>query len=108
MASTWVVGDVHGCAAELQLLIEKIDLQEGDVLQTIDGREPKDVRHAMRILGSYDSGETIKLGIMRDKKKRTLEIEVPDDRRGSLFVPIPAKPARAPAPPKPAPETAST
>ena len=85
-----------------------IDLQDGDVIQTIDGREPKDVRHAMRILGSYDSGETIKLGIMRDKKKKTLEIEVPDDRRGSLFAPLPARPARAPAPSKAAPETAST
>ena len=85
-----------------------IDLQDGDVLQTIDGREPTDVRHAMRILGSYNSGETIKLGIMRDKKKRTLEIEVPDDRRGSLLAPLPAKPARVPAPPKPAPESAFT
>ena len=85
-----------------------IELQDGDVIQTIDGRVPNDVRHAMRILSSYQSGEELKIGIMRDKKKRTLKVEVPADHRGSLFAPLPAKPARAPAPPRPAPETAST
>lgn len=81
---------------------EGIDLQDGDVIHTIDNREPKDVRHAMKILSSYQSGEKLKLGIMRDKKKRTLEIEVPDDRRGSLFAPLPVKPARVPVHPHPA------
>lgn len=92
----------------------ELDLQDGDVIQSIDGREPKDVRHAMRILSSYQSGESLKLGIMRDKKKRTIEIEVPADHRGSLFAPPPASPASAPLP-RPAPlpaapavETAST
>ena len=85
-----------------------IELQDGDVIKTIDGRVPKDVSHAMRILSSYQSGEELKIGIMRDKKKRTLKIEVPADHRGSLFAPLPAKPARAPAPPRAAPETAST
>jgi len=87
---------------------DSLDLQDGDVIQSIDGREPKDVRHAMKILSSYQGGEKLKLGIMRDKKKRTLEIEVPDNHRGALFAPSAAKPARAPLPPKPAPETAST
>ncbi len=87
---------------------DDLDLQDGDVIQSIDGREPKDVRHAMKILSSYRGGEKLKLGIMRDKKKRTLEIEVPDNHRGALFAPPAAKPARAPLPPKPAPETAST
>jgi C-terminal processing protease CtpA/Prc len=80
---------------------EGIDLQEGDVIHTIDDREPKDVRHAMKILGSYQSGEKLKLGIMRDKKKRTLEVEVPDDRRGSLLAPLPVKPASVPVHPEP-------
>lgn len=88
--------------------LKTLELQDGDVIQTIDGREPTDVRHAMRILNSYESGESLKLGIMRDKKKRTLELEVPADHHGSLFTPMPAKPARAPVPPKPAPATAST
>ena len=53
------------------------------MIQSIDGREPKDARHAMRILGSYQSGEKLKLGIMRDKKKKTLEIEIPADTHGA-------------------------
>jgi C-terminal processing protease CtpA/Prc len=87
---------------------DSLELQDGDVIQTIDGREPTDVRHAMRILNSYESGESLKLGIMRDKKKRTLDVDVPVDHHGAMFAPLPAKPARAPVAPKPAPETAST
>ena len=79
-------------------------LLDGDVIQSIDGREPKDVRHAMRILSSYQGGETLQLGIMRNKKKRTLEIEIPVDQRSSVLpeLRLPAMPARVPVPP-PAP-----
>jgi C-terminal processing protease CtpA/Prc len=87
---------------------DSLELQDGDVIQTIDGREPTDVRHAMRILNSYESGEFLKLGIMRDKKKRTLDVEVPADHHGAMFAPLPAKPARAPVAPEPAADTAST
>ncbi len=79
------------------------EIQDGDVIQSIDGREPKDARHAMRILNSYQSGEKLKLGIMRDKRKKTLEIEVPADTHGALFD-VPEgepRPASAPLPPKP-------
>ncbi len=57
-------------------------LQEGDVIQSIDGREPTSVNHCMRILGSYQPGEKLVLNIMRDKKRKTIEIEIPDDRTG--------------------------
>lgn len=85
-----------------------LDLQDGDVIKSIDGREPKSVRHAMRILSSYQSGEKLKLGILRDKKKRTIEVEIPADYRGLLFAPPAAKPARVPTPPRAATETVST
>lgn len=77
-------------------------LQDGDVIQSIDGREPRDVRHAMRILSSYQSGEKLKLGIMRDKKKRTLDVEIPADRQGMLFERQKGivRPAQAPLPPQ--------
>lgn len=77
-------------------------LQDGDVIQSIDGREPRDVRHAMRILSSYQSGEKLKLGIMRDKKKRTLDVEIPADRQGMLFERQKhiVRPAQAPLPPR--------
>ena len=61
-----------------------LKLQDGDVIQSIDGRKPTSVNHAMRILGSYQSGETLKIEIMRDKRKQTISIEVPDNRRSSV------------------------
>jgi len=76
-----------------------LQLEDGDVIRKIDNREPTSVRHAMRILSSYQPGETLKLEILRDKKQRTLEIELPDDRSGILFQgPTPARPASAPRP----------
>lgn len=54
-------------------------LEDGDVIQKIDGREPTSVRHALRILSSYQSGESLQIEIMRDKKRRTLSIEMPQD-----------------------------
>ena len=63
---------------------DTFDIQDGDVIQSIDGREPKDVRHAMRILSSYQSREKLELGIMRDKKKVTIGVEIPADYQGSL------------------------
>lgn len=61
-----------------------LQLEDGDVIQKIDGREPTSVRHALRILGSYQAGESLKLEIMRDKKRRTLDVELPDDLRSRL------------------------
>ena len=34
-------------------------LEDGDVIQSIDGRKPDDGGHAMRILRSYQSGEKL-------------------------------------------------
>ena len=64
---------------------QTLKLEDGDVIQSIDGREPKSVSHAMRILGSYQSGEQLELQIMRDKRRQTLKIEMPDNR--SSWVP---------------------
>lgn len=62
-----------------------LQLEDGDVIQKIDGREPTSVRHALRILGSYQAGESIKLEIMRNKKRRTLDVEIPDDLSSGLL-----------------------
>ena len=64
---------------------ESLKLEDGDVIQSIDGREPNSVSHAMRILGSYQSGEQLELQIMRDKRRQTVKIEMPDNR--SSWVP---------------------
>jgi S1-C subfamily serine protease len=68
-----------------------LELEDGDVIQSIDGREPQSVGHAIRILSSYQPGEKLELSIMRDKESRTLEVEVPDDRT-SLRAPLPPRP----------------
>lgn len=77
---------------------EDLKLQDGDVIQSIDGREPTSVNHAMRILGSYQSGETLEIEIMRDKRKQKITIEVPDNRRSSLAAPAAVPALAAPAP----------
>ncbi len=63
---------------------EMLKLKDGDVIQSIDGRAPTSVSHAMRILGSYQSGEKLEIEIMRDRKRETLSVEVPDHRQGAL------------------------
>ncbi|MDH3531317.1 MAG: PDZ domain-containing protein [Gammaproteobacteria bacterium] len=74
-----------------------LQLEDGDVIQKIDGRTPTSVRHAMRILASYQAGESLSLEIMRDKKRRTLNVEIPAERSSMLF------PGPGPAPsPRPA------
>ena len=80
---------------------DALQLEDGDVIVSIDGREPTSVRHALRILGSYQAGESLELEIMREKRKRTLDIEIPDERSSMRWAPAPApRPAVAPHPPK--------
>lgn len=52
-------------------------LQEGDVLMSIDGRTPDNPGHAFRILRSYQPGEKVKLGVLRNHKRLELEIVTP-------------------------------
>lgn len=56
----------------------ELPLEEGDVIVSIDGRAPTSVDHGMRILRSYDVGEPLSVSIMRDKRKRTLDLTVPE------------------------------
>ena len=67
---------------------DSLQLEDGDVIQKIDGREPTDVRHALRILSSYQAGESLQLEIMRNKKRKTLEVEIPDDLSSGLMPPV--------------------
>lgn len=63
---------------------DALKLRDGDVIKRIGGREPRSVTHAIRILGSYQAGETLEIEIMRDRRRQTLEIEMPDNRQGAL------------------------
>ena len=82
----------------------EMQLEDGDVLQSIDDREPTSVGHAMRILGSYEPGEEVTLKIMRNKKRKTLKVAMPDKRSSSLLPPAsPLAPASLVAPVAPLP-----
>ncbi len=72
-------------------------LEEGDVILDIDGREPQSGVHAMRILRSYQPGEELSFGIMRERKKMKLAVTMP--KRGEIEAPprtfrIPPTPSR--------------
>ena len=79
---------------------ENFKLEDGDVIQRIDGREPTSVSHAMRILGSYQTGEKFDIEIMRDRKRQTISVEMPDNRQsGTGLVIAPRVVTAAPAAP---------
>ena len=52
-------------------------LMDGDVILQIGGRTPSGTSHALRILASFESGETLELAIMRNQRRQTLEVEFP-------------------------------
>src|SRR5207247_7007871 len=54
-----------------------LPLKGGDVILSIGGRKPTSPTHAMRILRSYDEGETVSVEIMRKQKRMTLAWKVP-------------------------------
>ncbi|HET7202804.1 MAG TPA: PDZ domain-containing protein [Steroidobacteraceae bacterium] len=80
-------------------------LEEGDVILTIGGRTPENPRHAFRILGSYQPSEQVKVEILRQRKRQTVEMQVPESGDAPAMRQGPPPP-RAPAPPA-APRTGS-
>jgi C-terminal processing protease CtpA/Prc len=84
-----------------------LQLRAGDVILEIDGRVPTHPSKVLRILSSYEAGETVNMLIMREKSRMTLAVKVPEHsvvmRTGAVRVSPsanPAAPAR-PAPPAP-------
>lgn len=51
-----------------------LKLQDGDVILTIDGREPTSSSHIARILSSYQPGEKLTLRVMRDQKVQDIVV----------------------------------
>lgn len=52
-------------------------LRSGDVILSIDGRKPTTPPQALRILRSYEPGESFEIVVLRQKKKVTLTGRVP-------------------------------
>jgi len=61
---------------------ESLMLEDGDVILDINGRAPNSPEHAMRILGTFEAGETIELNIMRHQQQMTLQIPVAERESG--------------------------
>jgi len=49
-----------------------LGLKGGDVVLSVDGRRPAGPSHLLRILRSYETGESFKLDILRNHKRATL------------------------------------
>lgn len=65
-----------------------LTLRGGDVILSIGGRKPTSPSHAMRILRSYEAGETVALEIVRKQKRSTISWKVPDGQsRMRRFMP---------------------
>jgi C-terminal processing protease CtpA/Prc len=96
-----------------------LKLEDGDVIQSIDGRKPGDGAHALRILRSYKSGEKLNLSVLRQRKSVALAITMPERpatdedmlRPVPMMAPMPAlppTPSVAPAPAVPSSGGVST
>jgi S1-C subfamily serine protease len=59
-----------------------LPLKAGDVILTIDGRKIESPSHAMRILRSYEPGESPKVELIRKQKRMTVSWKVNKERRG--------------------------
>lgn len=76
-------------------------LEDGDVIQGIDGRKPDDGPHALRILRSYKPGEKLSLAVLRQRKPVTLAITMPErpEFDEDFMMPVPPVPPVPPQPP---------
>src|SRR5438045_47745 len=55
-----------------------LSLKGGDVILSIGGRKPTSQSHAMRILRSYEPGESVAIDILRKQKRMSLAWKVPE------------------------------
>jgi C-terminal processing protease CtpA/Prc len=59
----------------------ELGLRDGDVILEIGSRAPQSPEHAMRIIASFEPGESVPLSIMRQRRRETLMITVPEEGR---------------------------
>ena len=55
----------------------ELGFRDGDVIVELAGREPQSPEHALRILASFEPGESVAAAIMRQRKREALTIRVP-------------------------------
>jgi S1-C subfamily serine protease len=55
----------------------ELGFRDGDVIIDLAGRMPQSPEHALRILGSFEPGESVQAAIMRQRNRQSLAIRVP-------------------------------
>jgi C-terminal processing protease CtpA/Prc len=73
----WYFGTDKGVLVLRAADHDAFGLKDGDVILSIDGREPQSGTHATRILRSYQPGEKITLKIVRQKRPMNLSVTLP-------------------------------
>lgn len=68
-----------------------LKLRSGDVVLSVDGRKPNDPQHLLRILRSYEGGETVRLEVQRNQRRETITATIEDRPvvRGRTLRPTP-------------------
>ena len=77
------LGDYFGTREGLLVVSAPADstltLKGGDVITTIGGRKPSSPMQAMKILRSYDPGDTVSISVLRKRNRVTVTWTVPDE-----------------------------
>jgi S1-C subfamily serine protease len=62
-----------------------LNLRGGDIVLSVDGREPSSPQHLLRILRSYEPGEEFRMEIQRNRRRETVtaRIQAPEQRTRS-------------------------
>jgi S1-C subfamily serine protease len=58
----------------------ELQLKGGDVILSVDGRPATSQVQLMRVLRSYEPGEDVKLDVLRQKRRMTLTVKIPERR----------------------------
>jgi hypothetical protein len=74
-----------------------LPLKGGDVILAIGGRKPTSPMHAMRILRSYESGETVSIDVQRKQRRTTLSWKVPEAEERFNLTPRSRRPREEPS-----------
>ena len=99
-ARGWMHTSGGHSALSRQILVSKVAkgspadgiLSPGDVILGIDGRKPTSASHALRILRSYEAGESVKLDVQRKQRKQTITWTVPEREEIHWRTPRPPRP----------------
>ncbi len=78
---------------------EEAGLQPGDVILAVDGEEVEDTTDLQAALSDYESGDRVKIDFLREKKKKSVEVELQEDQFFTMVIPD-GKNDRFPGPPR--------